>query len=91
MPTSPASDDSSIGSPRSEERGALRTRKGQLRLLVPMSVRLESVSAEFRRYGDRQVRVELASVFICDDRTEALTLLRRVAEAAANAGSTSGQ
>jgi hypothetical protein len=44
-----------------------------------MSVQLESVRGELRRYGRNQVRVELASVFICDRRDEALEIIRSVA------------
>jgi len=44
-----------------------------------MAIRLESVRGELRKYGDAQVRVELWSVFVCDQKEEALHLVRAVA------------
>lgn len=44
-----------------------------------MTVTMESVRGEVRRYGSSQVRVELVSVFVCDRREEALGLIRSVA------------
>lgn len=54
-----------------------------------MSVHLESVRCELRRYGAEQVRVELASVFVCDERREALELLRVVSSLGSTEGAVS--
>ncbi len=55
-----------------------------------MSIKLESVRGELRKYGRNQVRVELGSVFVCDDRDEALSLIRAVASLGAGAAPASG-